>query len=91
MLMEYADIYLWAAAQANARHYGKNGRGNLVLHRRTRGRPGVTDSAGRYYQTYRQLCGEIRRRIIKAAPAAGRPSRSLEESPAVLGERLSLF
>jgi hypothetical protein len=90
--MEYTDIYLWAAAQANARHYGKTVAemwsavgGDPVEDRH------ITDPSGRYHHTYRQLCSDIRRRVVKAASAASRPGKSPAQESAVITEQLSLF
>lgn len=91
MRMEYADIYLWAAAQANARHTGKTvaeiwaAIGEPVDDRL------ITDPTGRYHTLYRQLCSDVRQRVIKAAGAASRPSRDPVDTPAVVSEQLPLF
>lgn len=89
--VEYSDIYLWAAAQANARHTGKTvaaiwaGIGEPV-----EDRP-IISEGGRYHYAYRQLCGDIRRRVIKAAGAASRDAKIQEPEPAIITEQLSLF
>jgi hypothetical protein len=91
MQMEYADIYLWAAAQANARHFGKSVAevwsqvGEPVADRT------ILGPAGRYHHHYRQLCSDIRQRIIKAAGAAAHSSRTPAEVPAVVSKQLPLF
>lgn len=88
---EYADIYLWAAAQANARHTGKTVAeiwsciGPPVEDRH------VTDPSGRCHHAYRQLCRDIRRRVMKAADNAPRGARTPAAQPSVVTEQLSLF
>ncbi|MEL7534173.1 MAG: hypothetical protein AAFN10_22910 [Bacteroidota bacterium] len=61
----YAQIYLWASAQASAQHYQKH----LAQIWEQIGRPvedhEVLQSGGRYYHTYRELCQDLRRKIIK--------------------------
>ena len=89
--MEYTDIYLWAAAQANARHYGRTAAqiweniGEPVEDRL------ITDPSGRYHHTYRQLCSDIRRRVVKAAGEASRSAKTPAQESAVITEQLSLF
>jgi hypothetical protein len=89
---EYTDIYLWAAAQASARHYGKS---EAEIWSSIGGDPVedrlIADPAGRYHRDYRRLCTDIRRRVVKAAIASSRAGKSAETLPAVTTEQLSLF
>lgn len=91
MALEYSDIYLWASAQANARNTGKTVAeiwsciGEPVQDRL------IVDPAGRYHHTYKQLCSDIRRRVIKAAGDASRSEKKPAQKPAVITEQLPLF
>ncbi len=90
--MDYSDIYLWAAAQATARHTGKtvaeiwSSIGGDPVEDRL-----IVDPSGRYHYAYRQLCGDIRRRVVKAASASSGTAKSPAPDPAVVTEQLSLF
>ena len=90
--MEYSDIYLWAAARANARRTGKTAAeiwsavgGEPVADRL------IVDPSGRYHHSYRQLCGDIRRRVVKAAAKVSRAEKIPDQEPAIVTEQLSLF
>ena len=89
--IEYSAIYLWAAAQANARHYGKTvdeiwaAIGEPVEDRL------ITEPSGRYHHAYRQLCTDIRHRVIRAASNAGRTRETPMQEPDITTEQLSLF
>jgi len=91
MQMEWADIYLWASAQASARHYRKtvdeiwSGIGGAPVPDSAVAKPG-----GRYYQDYRHLCSDIRRRVIKAATPTDSKSPAARKD-AVSVEQFSLF
>jgi hypothetical protein len=92
MRMEYADIYLWAAAQASARHFSKDEAeiwsalgGDPVEDRH------ILEPSGRYYNDYRHLCADIRRRVIKAAGDATRRAKKTGTAPPVASEQFSLF
>jgi len=65
MREEYAQIYLWASAQASAKHYQKP----VAQIWEQIGRPvednEVLKSGGSYYHTYRELCQDLRRKIVK--------------------------
>ncbi len=92
MPMEYADIYLWASAQANARHHGKTPDeiwsqiGIEPVPDRL-----VTNPSGRYHQDYRRICGDIRRRVINAAPRAATGKSRPGKHEAIAAEQFSLF
>jgi len=68
MRSDYADLYLWASAQANARHLDKplyevwNMLGQDPLPDRM-----FTKECGRYHRVYRDICREIRSRVVKHA------------------------
>ena len=65
MRYEYAQIYMWAAAQANAFHYKKPVEefwekvGGQVVQDNA-----IMDPSGQFYHAYRDLCGEVRRKIV---------------------------
>ena len=92
MRMEYADIYLWAAAQASARHYRKD---EAEIWSAVGGDPVedrlILEPSGRYHNDYRQLCADIRRRVIKAAHTASRKAKKAGTAPPVASEQFSLF
>jgi len=91
MQREYADIYLWAAARANARHTGKtvddiwSAIGEPVEDRH------IVDVSGRCHYLYHQLCSDVRRCVIKAAGAASRPASDPSRGPDKVSEQLPLF
>lgn len=65
MRYEYAQIYMWAAAQANAFHYKKPVEefwekvgGQAVQDN------AIVDPSGQFNHAYRDLCGEVRRKIV---------------------------
>ena len=92
MPMEYSDIYLWASAQANARHQGitpdefwsKFG-GDPIADKL------ITNPSGRYHNEYRQLCSDIRRRVVNAATTCTKATETPDTEPAVTTEQFSLF
>jgi hypothetical protein len=51
----------------------------------------IVDPSGRYHHAYKQLCGDIRRGVIKAARAASRAEKNPAEQPAVITQQLPLF
>ena len=51
----------------------------------------ITDPSGRYHHDYRQLCSDIRRRVVKAAAVRACPPKASAEEPAITTEQLSLF
>ena len=51
----------------------------------------IVDPSGRYHHAYKQLCSDIRRRVIKAAGAASRAEKKPAQQPAVITEQLPLF
>lgn len=65
MRYEYAQIYMWAAAQANAFHYKKSVE---EFWEKTGGRAvqdnAIMDPSGQFYHAYRDLCGEVRRKVV---------------------------
>lgn len=91
LCMEYSDIYLWASAQANARHCGKTPDqiwsqiGVEPVPDRL-----INSPSGRYYHDYRQLCSDIRRRVVKAV-ARTRATKTPDTEPDITIEQLSLF
>ncbi len=92
MRMEYADIYLWASAQASARHYGKS----IDEMSKQIGIEPVpdrllTEPSGRYHQDYKHLCSDIRRRVVRAAPSGKAPAKTKPAAPDITTEQMSLF
>ena len=104
MHREYADIYLWASAQANAYHY------NMPVDHfwEIMGGYKVTDDdilnpKGRYHYAYKELCMDIRRKVVDAAiqyeraekKEAKNKSKSNRKqpppTPGIQDEQLSLF
>ncbi|NRA48534.1 MAG: hypothetical protein HRU12_05330, partial [Phaeodactylibacter sp.] len=99
MLHEYAQIYLWAGAQACARHYQKprehfwEALGGQVVEDQE-----VMERGGRYFHSYQELCQTIRKRVIKTQAERERrikpksPTQDQEQLKAGGGtEQLSLF
>lgn len=96
---EYADIYLWAAAKANAYHY------NLPeeeIWKRVGGHQVKDDDiltpGGRYHYDYKNLCHDIRTKVVKRSAALKSQAQrdniqeenSNPESP-IQGIQLNLF
>ena len=90
--MEIVDIYLWASAQANARHTGKTP-DEIWLQIGIEPVPDrlVTNPSGRYHQDYRRICSDIRRRVVNAAPRAATGKSGPGKRPAIAAEQFSLF
>ena len=66
---ETVDLYCWATANACARHYGKpvaDYWDKLVSGPRSIEDREVVRPGGRLYENYRELAGEIRRKVIAA-------------------------
>jgi hypothetical protein len=66
---ETVDLYCWATANACARHYGKPVAeywDKLVSGPRSIEDREVVKPGGRLFETYRELAGEIRRKVIAA-------------------------
>lgn len=94
MSMECTDLYLWASAQSCARHYGRTlddmwqqiG-GHVVTD------ADVTAPGGRYHHTYRELCSDIRRRVVKAQTDRERATRTQHRASSTKpqSEQFSLF
>ena len=90
--MEITDIYLWASAQANARHHSKTPDeiwsqiGIEPVPDRL-----ITSPSGRYQQDYRRICGDIRRRVVNAAPRTTTGKSGPGKHPAIAAEQFSLF
>jgi hypothetical protein len=51
----------------------------------------IVDPSGRYHYAYKQLCSDIRRRVIKAAGGASRAEKKSAPQPPVITEQLPLF
>ena len=92
LCMEYSDIYLWASAQANARHNNKT---PDEIWSQTGIEPVpdrlVTCPSGRYHEDYRRLCSDIRRRVVNAAPARTDTGKSKTNTTEISTEQFSLF
>lgn len=90
--MEYSDIYLWASAHANARHYGKT---PDEIWSQIGGEPVpdrlITSPSGRDHNDYRNLCSDIRRRVVKAATVRARTADTPDIEKAITTEQLPLF
>lgn len=92
LCMEYSDIYLWASAQANARHRNKTP-DEIWSQISVKPVPDklITNPSGRYHQSYRQLCSDIRRRVVKAATKSARTAKARKTEPDISIEQLPLF
>ena len=81
---EYAQIYLWAAAKANAWHYKKD----LSAIWETVGQPvqdeDILKTTGRYHYTYKEICTDVRRKVVSLGKAQERITKqesSREKKP----------
>ena len=62
-----ADLYLWASVNAAARHFGHDPRALwMKLDMASIPSDQVVERGGRYFETYRALADEIRRKVITA-------------------------
>ncbi|MEO1253969.1 MAG: hypothetical protein AAFY41_03650, partial [Bacteroidota bacterium] len=96
---EHAQIYLWASAQACAKHFNKpiefywQQLGGQVVKEEE-----VIERSGRYFYTYQDLCQTIRKKIVSVQAGRETSSKSSETkkeewNPPKTGgaEQLSLF
>ncbi|MEM6362634.1 MAG: hypothetical protein AAF731_21270, partial [Bacteroidota bacterium] len=101
MQHDYAEIYLWASAQACAKHFNKPREHYIeVLGGQVVDDHQIIEKSGRYYHTYHDLCQTIRSRVVKVQTSRDQGTRSLKRTkegqpPSTEGkggyEQLSLF
>ena len=98
---QYAQIYFWAGAQANARHYNKP----VEFYWQQIGARQMPDEEfttpqGQFHYAYRELCVDIRRKVISAQKAREKPQERRQANQVgkptakasdVQGEQLELF
>lgn len=92
MRSEYADLYLWASAQANARHLDKP----LYEVWRMLGHDPLPDrmftkECGGYHHLYRDLCRDIRSRVVKHAVKQPADAPYVQDKPADNVHQFDLF
>lgn len=99
MRHEYAQIYLWAAAQANARHYSKPVEffWEKVGGFRVKDED-VLSPKGQYHYAYRELCADVRRKAValqveneRALNRQKKDDLKVKPKPDIQGRQLDLF
>lgn len=93
---EYAQIYLWAAAKANAYHYNKSEEEiwtNLGIRRIPDDE--ILKPQGQYHYAFRELCIDVRRKVVNHATDYERQAHKQQSKPkpppTIMGSQLELF